>query len=200
MFPKSYDETYTMRSRFFQTMGLVGRFMADAFREADKENQDAIADTAFQAMKQCLFEHHEFQPHELPGGAGPITFRTTHIVSTETIGFMLVGEFEGNPMSSWVGRVIPENHTTGGLWYDDDEFIASPDFRFTVHHDDPETGDDGDYTKTTQVDRQSIAKGLSLMAAKSPDHFADLLSESSADAVTYDVAFQYIVLGEIVYG
>ncbi len=83
-------------------------------------------------------------------------------------------------------------------WYADEAFIASPDFDFTINYDNPDEGGDERAVKT--IARADIIKGLELMAAKSPDHWADLISESSADAVTYDVTMQYIVLGEIVYG
>lgn len=139
-----------------------------------------------------------------PQREGGYNIPCVRLFTVEEIGWLLCGEFEGNHMASWVGKATPNAWTRpegfDSVWYADESFIASPEFRFTVEHDDPNSGDDGDYSMTTVVDRASIVKGLSKMAVESPDHFADLISESSADAITYDVAFQYIVLGEVVYG
>lgn len=44
-----------------------------------------------------------------------------------------------------------------------------------------------------------FAKGLKLMAEKSPRHFGDLLAQND-DAETADVLVQYAALGEVVYG
>jgi len=47
--------------------------------------------------------------------------------------------------------------------------------------------------------KENIIKGTQLMIFKSPEHFFDLLNDNM-DATTADVWFQYVVLGEIVYG
>lgn len=128
----------------------------------------------------------------------------TRLITPEEIGWLLCGEFEFNHMASWIGSAFqttwirPEGFDLP--WYADEEFIAEPGFKFTIQYDDPENDEEGDCTGEKVITRADIVKGLTLMAEKSPDHWADLISESSADAVTYDVAMQYIVLGEIVYG
>lgn len=124
----------------------------------------------------------------------------------EDIGFLLCGEFEGNHMASWIGSAFvkkemwtrPEGFDLP--WYADEAYIANPDFKFVIQYDDPENDGEGDCTGEKIIGKTEIVAGLTEMAAKSPDHFADLISESSADAITYDVAMQYIVLGEVVYG
>ena len=50
-----------------------------------------------------------------------------------------------------------------------------------------------------KLNRDGIVKGIKLMAANSPEHFADMMAEAG-DATTGDVFIQYAVLGEIVYG
>lgn len=49
------------------------------------------------------------------------------------------------------------------------------------------------------LDRAAIARGLQLMAEKSPEHWGDFLDERE-DATTGDVFLQYALLGELVYG
>jgi len=48
------------------------------------------------------------------------------------------------------------------------------------------------------LDRDAIAKGLTLMAQRYPRHFSDFMSETD-DADTGDVFLQCCLLGEIVY-
>lgn len=50
-----------------------------------------------------------------------------------------------------------------------------------------------------RVDRESITKGLQVMARSYPKHFADLYNETD-DADTSDVLLQCIAFGELVYG
>lgn len=54
---KTYDEAYTMRSRHYQLLGEIGKLMADAFMEADRENQQNIAANAQRAMTHYLIEN-----------------------------------------------------------------------------------------------------------------------------------------------
>lgn len=53
---RTYDETYTMRSRHYQLLGEIGKLMADAFMEGDMENQRYIAAHAQKAMTHYLIE------------------------------------------------------------------------------------------------------------------------------------------------
>lgn len=57
---KSFAETYEMRSRFFRLLGEAGRLLADAYSNADLENQANIKQMAFDAMKHSLVEHHGY--------------------------------------------------------------------------------------------------------------------------------------------
>jgi hypothetical protein len=49
------------------------------------------------------------------------------------------------------------------------------------------------------LDRESIQKGLQVMAEKYPKHFADLIAEND-DAGTGDVFLQCALFGTVVYG
>jgi hypothetical protein len=50
-----------------------------------------------------------------------------------------------------------------------------------------------------RLDRAAVERGLKLMAAKHPRHWADFISEND-DATTADVFLQCALLGEVVYG
>lgn len=136
-----------------------------------------------------------------------LSVETTHPITAQDIGYILVGEFEGNPMASWVSKarpVAPEGKglTPGQPWYDDQAFIASPDFAFTINYDDPDGDEEGDATGMKTIRHADIQLGLQTMAKDYPDHWADLINEDGnrADAITYDVAVQCIVLGSVIYG
>jgi len=124
---------------------------------------------------------------------------TTYTLTAEELSNMLTGEFEGNFMAFWIesakssGWTRPEGHDLP--WYCDLAFLASPEFAFIVEYENPE----GEGTVTKKITRDNITAGLTFMASNYPQHWADVIGDN-ADAVTYDVAMQCIVLGEIVYG
>lgn len=53
--------------------------------------------------------------------------------------------------------------------------------------------------KASELNLESIQKGLEIMAEKYPDHFNDFVNDS-ADATTGDVFLQCCILGDIVFG
>ena len=63
---KSFAETYTMRSTFWRLLGEAGKLLADAYTQADLENQAAIKELAFDAMLHSLVEHYRYTPDDLP--------------------------------------------------------------------------------------------------------------------------------------
>jgi len=135
-----------------------------------------------------------------------LTISTERAFTAEEIGYLLVGEFEGNPMASWINKatpVTPEGvgRTPGhdGPWYDDEGFLTFTGFAFTINYDDPDEDSEGDFTGMRTINMNQIKDGLRIMAEDYPDHFADLVGDN-ADAITYDVAMQCIVLGSVIYG
>lgn len=124
-------------------------------------------------------------------------------LTPKEIGYLLCGCFEGNFMTmNWLhtadheGWVRPEGFDLP--WYADEDWIGSPGFSFTVQYDNPDSDDQGSKT----ISRTDVTGGLSTMAADYPIHWADLIHPDGnrADAITYDVAMQCIVLGSVVYG
>lgn len=69
---RSFAETYAMRSRFFQLLGKAGEILAEAYTQADLENQVDIAALAFKAMSHSLIEHHGYTAEELATRAEPL--------------------------------------------------------------------------------------------------------------------------------
>lgn len=49
------------------------------------------------------------------------------------------------------------------------------------------------------LDREAMQRGLTLMAAESPRHYADFIAEND-DAITADVWLQYCLFGEVKFG
>jgi len=58
---------------------------------------------------------------------------------------------------------------------------------------------DSDPPKTYKLDRDTMKRGLEIMAANEPKHFADFLDEND-DAHTADVFLQTCLFGEAIYG
>ena len=59
--------------------------------------------------------------------------------------------------------------------------------------------DDDEDAKTYTLNIETIKRGLAIMSAKYPNHFADFMNEND-DAETGDVFLQCCLFGEIVYG
>lgn len=70
-YSKSFDETYTMRSTFFQILGKAGKLLAEAYTVADRENQDGIARLAFGAMRHALVELHGYPEAQIANSPTP---------------------------------------------------------------------------------------------------------------------------------
>lgn len=69
---RSFAETYTMRSTFWQLLGQAGKTLADAYTQADRENQTGIKELAFGALAHSLVEHHGYKPEELTPQPDPL--------------------------------------------------------------------------------------------------------------------------------
>ncbi len=135
-----------------------------------------------------------------------LSVQTMRPFTAKEIGYILCGAFESD-MTPWINRVqpvVPEGvvaRTTDVIWYVDEPYIADPQFAFTINYD-SEDDDEGDFTGMKTIRLADITTGLAVMAAKYPNHWSDLINDecSLADAVTYDVAMQCIVLGDVIYG
>jgi hypothetical protein len=57
----------------------------------------------------------------------------------------------------------------------------------------------GDPSQMHTITRAEVARGLTLLATRAPNAFADLVSDNH-DADTADTFMQFVVLGEVVYG
>lgn len=129
-------------------------------------------------------------------------FKVTIAVSPLMIGYAFCGAFEGGSnywlqSAELVQSDFPKEK--GLVWYGADHMFDG-DFIFTVGYDDP-AGEEGNGKGRKTLDRSDVIKGLKLMANHSADHFGDLIAlNGNADATTYDVFMQYVVLGEVVYG
>lgn len=112
----------------------------------------------------------------------------------------IVGAFEGGS-NHWLHtakliegyRKLDDNL----VWWGHIEVLEQP-FKFEVTFDDPNE-DEGSATGKRTITNVDLTRALTLMAAKSPRHFSDLVSEGD-DAITHDVFMQYLILDDVVYG
>lgn len=127
-------------------------------------------------------------------------------LSAQAIGYIFCGAFEGGS-NYWlhdaelVTSDIKPDPARNLVWYGHDE-IFEGGFTFKVGYDDPDEDEGEGNGKKTLRYPEDVQKGLELMAEKAPSHFAELADEDNGnpDAITYDVAMQYIILGDCVYG
>lgn len=112
----------------------------------------------------------------------------------------IVTAFESK-YSLWLGRIEnatrPVKADQTGDWYDDPE-VLDTGFEITYRVDDPDTGEDGQHSKSVVVNYAGILRGLELMAAKNLQVFEMLLSDM--DAGSADSFWQYVTYGEEIYG
>jgi len=62
---RTFAEAYTMRSTFFRLLGEAGKVLADAYTQADLQNQAEIKDLITEAMTHSLVEHHGYSREEI---------------------------------------------------------------------------------------------------------------------------------------
>ena len=82
-------------------------------------------------------------------------------------------------------------------WYADAS-IYNAQLVIGVEYEDPDVPDE-QATTFRIVTMADINRGMQLMAEKSLQHFADAVA-GDWDATTADVFFQYVVLGDVIYG
>lgn len=135
-----------------------------------------------------------------------IEIKTTLKLSAKAIGYIFCGAFEGGSnywlQSAELGKSeIRPDPKRNLVWYGHDE-IYEGKFSFKVGYDDPDEDEgEGNGRKTLNYP-EDVQKGLQIMAEKYAHHFCELADEENGnpDAITYDVAMQCIVLGDVIYG
>lgn len=80
------------------------------------------------------------------------------------------------------------------VWYDEREYWDQGG-KAELKFDKPFEAHPGEAT----IDKDQLVKGLTVMAAKAPRHFADLINETD-DATTHDVFLQYVLFAETIFG
>ncbi len=65
-YPKTFAETYTMRSRFYQGLGHAAKQLADTYvYDTDLDNRAAFKELVWDAVIHSLVEHHGFKPEDI---------------------------------------------------------------------------------------------------------------------------------------
>jgi len=82
-------------------------------------------------------------------------------------------------------------------WLHEFEQLGTGTGRYRAVYD-LEEGEEGDAGGFNTFNPDDIAKGLGIMAQKSPRQFGHFLA-GDADDMTFDTALQYVIFGEIVY-
>lgn len=118
---------------------------------------------------------------------------------------MFVGAIEGNDMTrAWCNGIYrvdnPERElpVKGLVWYGQKEFFENPEWLVKIVYDDPE-GEEGNASAALLVGEEEFREGLQRMADQYTTDFNDLVQEN-ADACTYDILFQLVVLKSVIYG
>ena len=63
--PEDFDRKYKARSRFFQSVGRAGSALAEAYAQADSENQADIANIVIAAMLDALRAHEGYRDQDI---------------------------------------------------------------------------------------------------------------------------------------
>lgn len=131
-------------------------------------------------------------------------FTALQNVSAETVANIICNAVEGNHMTtSWCAGFHlksdapkPQDEDARQPWYCNRNLYNGAFVIEVTEIVDESTGK----TKVHTITRESIHRGINIMADKWPAHFADMVSEDGGDAITADVFLQCVVLGDIVYG
>jgi hypothetical protein len=116
-------------------------------------------------------------------------------ITNEQIDDILASAFEGG-INYWAGKAEPEGDFPAGA-----EFASEAVSRggtVILHHDDPKTGDDGDFTARSKLVAANVRDGIR-KAAKQMGQSTEAFLEDY-DASGADIAVQFAIFGEVVYG
>lgn len=143
----------------------------------------------------------QIQAGEKASNLDSIEIKTSVIQPVQRLADLVCNCIEGGGISSWLGRFVLEEGDEvpkGEIWYAYGP-IYNPRLKVRVEYDDPDKGDDGDFTASKIVTFEDFRTGLRLFADNHRRHFNDWVEEND-DAITADVFMQLVILGEVVYG
>lgn len=170
---------------------LAARILNEEPREGDEHlSYNALLVQAKKLAGSCLSQTEDDEKDGAPRIA------LTAKVDWEKIVNAIIGALEGGS-TYWLQR-YEYTHTPDAIM--DNPAYSCVDFwakggRMVLTYDNPE----GEDTKDKEIGLNEIRLGLRSMAAESPRHFGDLLSEND-DAITHDVFIQHVIFSEVVYG
>lgn len=126
---------------------------------------------------------------------------TPAMLSNATVGVMEAGYSPWLEDLQFMNGSAKNDTVEDCVWYGLDNFWdkeKNPHLSLIAKYDEADQ-DEGTFTGENNITWADIEDGLRLMAKNSPRHFHDLVSEND-DAFTHDALWQYIILGELVYG
>lgn len=127
---------------------------------------------------------------------GDINVKVEHKVTEKDIADLLITAWEGGS-SSWIEAVrIVAVPSVIAFQESPNRIYKKVDYPLNEGGVVRVTGEG---EKPRDLNRQSIEKGLQVMAEKYPLHFTDFIKENY-DATTADVFLQCCLFGEVVYG
>ena len=144
---------------------------------------------------------------KVPAKKTPRTgFAITMELSAEIVANCLCSAFEGGGSKYWCSirrEVAPRGELA--FRFSDKQIIPYIDYPMNsgggaVILEDSEAEDEKGKPKRYRLTRTALRRGLAVMAADYPRHFANLVGEMMSDAETGDVLLQCSVLGEVRYG
>lgn len=118
-------------------------------------------------------------------------------LSNDQIAGLLCTGFEGGMTGQWAEVV--RRHKPSVLPEFAGDWNEYPLYSFPLAVDGSIEIRDIETDTIHKLDRESIVKGLKIMADKYPRHFNDFIDEND-DAITGDVFVQCCVLGDCIYG
>jgi len=119
-----------------------------------------------------------------------------HTITEQDERDLLATAFEGG-INYWAGKaeVISDPWPKGAEYASD---VPSLGGRVELHYDDPHAGDDGDFTGRYVITDKQLRQGIRKAAAHRGLTARRFLDE--ADAESADIAIQFMIFGEVVYG
>lgn len=128
-------------------------------------------------------------------------FAVNTMISADAVRNLLTSAFEGGS-NYWymiTRKIVPRGIECRYL--SDVPLVKGGTLVFTTEAagDEAMLADDGKSLKVFRLNRLAIQVGLTVMAAKFPKHFADIVTED-CDQNTADVFLQCCLFGELIYG
>lgn len=122
------------------------------------------------------------------------TRRNPNHITRQDLADVLTTALEGG-VNYWAGGIEVDEYPKGAEYGSE---VPAYGGSIVLLHDDPQTGDDGDFTARSTIKAANLLRGIRKAAAHRGRTVERFMEEHDAEGA--DIAVQFAIFGEIIFG